>query len=245
MDSSLVQDLSAQELAQQLCIHDFQLFRNIPAIEYLNQIWRRPNDEELLTCPSLDYFIARFDKESYWVATEVCCVKDKKKRIQVLEKFIMTAKLCQTYGNFFTMFALIAGLSLSSVSRLKKSFEGLSKTAKATVEELEKLADPSKNMKNYRDCLAKTNPPIVPFLPIYLKDLTFINDGNESKIFTNMINFDKLRMMARRVHDITDMTKVQYIFSPKPIVQNYLNKPSIEKDSQKLKEMSLDCEPKK
>lgn len=236
---SLFMEIPVEELAQQLCLHDFKLFQNIQAIEYLNQIWRKPGDEG---SPGLDYFISRFDKMSYWIVTEVCTTKDKKARIKVLEKFIQLAKLCQTYGNFFTMFALIAGLSLSPVTRLKATWEGISKPVRATHEELEKMADPSKNMKNYRDTLAATAPPIIPFLPIYLKDLTFINDGNELRIFNNMINFDKLRMMAKRVRDITDMTQYEYDYEATPAVQNYLNKPTVERDVNKLKEWSLECE---
>lgn len=238
---SLFMDIPVEELAQQLCLHDFKLFQNIQAIEYLNQIWRKPGDEN---SPGLDYFISRFDIMSYWLVTEVCSTKDKKARIKVLEKFILLAKLCQTYGNFFTMFALIAGLSLTPVTRLKATWEGISKPVRATHEELEKMADPSKNMKNYRDTLSATAPPIIPFLPIYLKDLTFINDGNELRIFNNMINFDKLRMMAKRVRDITDMTNYGYEYDAKPAVQNYLNKPTVERDLVKLKELSLECEGK-
>jgi len=76
------------------------------------------------------------------------------------------------------MFAIIAGLNLTPVLRLKKTWELLPLATKKIFAELEKLIDPSKNMKNFRDIVASATPPIVPFLPIYLKDLTFMNDGN-------------------------------------------------------------------
>lgn len=62
------------------------------------------------------------------------------------------------------MFAIIAGLNLSPVQRLKKTWEALPNPTKKIFAELEKTIDPSKNMKNFRDMLAAATPPIVPFL---------------------------------------------------------------------------------
>ncbi|KAI8592856.1 ras guanine nucleotide exchange factor domain-containing protein [Geranomyces variabilis] len=232
--------ISVEDMSQQLCIHNFKLFHNIHPIEYLNQIWQSPDESS----PSMKYFVDRFDKESYWVATEVVREKDLKKRVAVLRKFIHTGKMCQELNNFFSMYALIAGLNMPPVQRLKKSWEALPDKTKKTYAELEKIQDPSRNMKNYRDLLAVASPPIVPFLPLYLKDLIFMNDGNESKIGTErqMINFDKLRMMGNRVKDISGLASVEYSFEPLPPVQNFLSKPPVERSLAKLREMSLECE---
>ncbi|KAJ3221580.1 hypothetical protein HK099_003367 [Clydaea vesicula] len=237
---SMILELNFEDISQQLCLLNYNLFKNIHAIEFLNQIWTKKGDESI--CPSLDFFISRFDKESYWVATEICSQKDLKKRVTILKNFILSAKRCQELNNFFSMFAIIAGLNLSPVLRLKKSWDALPKEAKKIFQELEKLIDPSKNMKNFRDCLALAVPPIVPFLPIYLKDLTFMNDGNQSKV-REMINFDKLRMMSNRVKDITGLVaRGSYKFELKSAIQNYISKPHVEKDVKKLKEMSKLCE---
>ncbi|KAJ3019960.1 hypothetical protein HKX48_001505 [Thoreauomyces humboldtii] len=236
----MVQEISVENLSRQLCIHDFKLFHNIHPIEYLNQIWQSNTESS----PSMIYFIDRFDKESYWCATEIVKEKDLKKRTALLQKFILTGKMCQELNNFFTMYAIIAGLNVTPVQRLKKTWAALSDKAKNTWAELEKIADPSRNMKNYRDKLAVATPPIVPFLPLYLKDLTFMNDGNESKMGEQrqMINFDKLRMMGNRVKDISGLGSVEYGFDPIPPIQNFLSKPPIEKSLAKLKEMSVECE---
>ena len=68
-----------------------------------------------------------------------------------------------------------------------------------------------------------------------------MNDGN-AKLVENMINFDKLRMMANRVKDIVSLVDVEYKFELNPQIQNYIAKPPIEKDLAKLKELSLQCE---
>lgn len=82
-------------------------------------------------------------------------------------------------------------------------------------------------MKNYRDKLATAIPPMVPFLPIYLKDLTFINDGNPSKI-DGLVNIDKLRMIAERVLQITSVAKILYDFQTNPALLNYISRPPMD-----------------
>ncbi|KAJ3009268.1 UNVERIFIED_CONTAM: hypothetical protein HDU68_002772, partial [Siphonaria sp. JEL0065] len=222
---SMFLELTPEVLSQQICIHNFKLFKNIHPIEFLHQIWG--SDREMT--PYLNFFIDRFDKESYWVATEIVTQKDIKKRTKVLANFILTTKACQEANNFFSLFSLMSGLGLSPVSRLKKTWEALPEKAKTVYEELEKIIDPSRNMKNYRDLLTKAVPPIVPFLPIYLKDLTFMNDGN-SKIVEGMINFEKLRMMGNRVKDIVSLVAVEYKGEVLPHIQNYIAKPPVEKN---------------
>lgn len=104
-------------------------------------------------------------------------------------------------------------------------------------------------MKNYRDKLSTSCSPMVPFLrnlfanpASYLKDLTFINDGNARQM-RGMINIDKLRMMAGRVQEITLLAAEPFIVHSNPALLNYISKPHIEKDINKLKEMAYILEP--
>ncbi|ORZ40619.1 ras guanine nucleotide exchange factor domain-containing protein [Catenaria anguillulae PL171] len=239
---SMILEYTPLQVAQQLCLYNWRLFRNIHPIEYLHHIWTKRTADDDSHSPSLDYFIARFDLESYWVATEICMVKDPKKRAAVLSQFIEIAQHCLSMNNFFSTFSLISGLGLRPVERLKKSWKLLSPEDQAKYDELVKVCDPSRNMKNYRDRLAAAKPPIVPFLPIYLKDLTFLNDGNPSSV-RGLINFDKLRMMSRRVQEIVLSRGTRYDIANVNQVQNYLKKPPAERDLSKLKEMSNELEP--
>ncbi|KAJ3211559.1 Ras protein-specific guanine nucleotide-releasing factor [Entophlyctis luteolus] len=234
---SMFMDIKPSVLGQQLCLYCFSLFRNIHAIEYLDQIWSGKKEDT----PFLSYFIERFDKESYWVATEILSERNLKRRIQILKNVILATEASVSHNNFFSLFSFISGLNLSPVSRLKKTWGGLPDPIKSIYQKIEKLADPSRNMKNYRDLLATVAPPIVPFLPIYLKDLTFMNDGNE-KFIDGMINFERLRMMGCRVKEIVSLAEVNYSFSPDPAIQNFIAMPLVETSLAKLKEMSCLCE---
>jgi son of sevenless-like protein len=57
--------------------------------------------------------------------------------------------------------------------------------------------DPNQNYRKYRDLEKTQTGPKVPFLTLYLKDLTFINDGNPNKK-NNLINFSK----NWQIHDV-------------------------------------------
>ncbi|VDL99477.1 unnamed protein product [Schistocephalus solidus] len=63
------------------------------------------------------------------------------------------------------------------------------------------VLDPSRNFFHYRNLLTAEGPhaPLIPYLPLVLKDLTFIHLGNPSRYADNLVNFAKLRMIAKEV----------------------------------------------
>lgn len=79
---------------------------------------------------------------------------------------------------------------------------------------LQELMDPSRNMSKYRQLVVAElhgQHPIVPFYPIVKKDLTFIHLGNETRV-EGLINFEKLRMVAKEVRTLTQMCSSTYDF---------------------------------
>uniref|UniRef100_A0AAQ4Q9J3 Rap guanine nucleotide exchange factor 4 n=1 Tax=Gasterosteus aculeatus aculeatus TaxID=481459 RepID=A0AAQ4Q9J3_GASAC len=61
--------------------------------------------------------------------------------------------------------------------------------------EFENLMDPSRNHRAYRLTVAKLEPPIIPFMPLLIKDMTFTHEGNRTFI-DYLVNFEKMRMIA-------------------------------------------------
>jgi Rap guanine nucleotide exchange factor 4 len=90
-----------------------------------------------------------------------------------------------------SFFAIIMGLSNVAVSRLSMTWEKLPIKYKKIFSEFETEMDPSRNHRKYRIRLEKLSPPYIPFMPLLLKDLTFIHEGN--KTFKNgLLNFEKM-----------------------------------------------------
>lgn len=96
-------NFDASQIAQQLCFHNYEIFKKIHPIEFLNEIWKKDNDSS----PSFKFFCERFDKESYWCATELVsnqiaqrgqkginAAQELKTRVKLLSKFISVANVC-------------------------------------------------------------------------------------------------------------------------------------------------------
>ena len=100
------------------------------------------------------------------------------------------------------MFAVLSGLGAAPVHRLQQTWKLLPSKVTNQFKELESLMDPSRNMSKYR-CLKQENemPPLVPFVPVIKKDLTFLHLGNDTKV-EELINFEKMRMIQFSVEQM-------------------------------------------
>lgn len=63
-----------------------------------------------------------------------------------------------------------------------------------------------------RQSLHMANPPCVPYLGMYLTDLTFIEDGNSDKMKGGLHNFVKRRYYANVLQEIQQYQQMRYQF---------------------------------
>jgi len=71
--------------------------------------------------------------------------------------------------------------------------------------EYEQLMSPGGSFARYREHLRNVNPPCVPFLAVYLSDLTFIDEGNPDTFPTDgleLINCDKSQLVYEVVSKV-------------------------------------------
>ncbi|KGL91829.1 Rap guanine nucleotide exchange factor 3, partial [Charadrius vociferus] len=151
-----------------------------------------------VTTANLERVMRRFNELQYWVATELCLCPEVGRRAQLLRKFIKLAAHLKEQKNLNSFFAVMFGVSNTAVSRLAKTWERLPHKIRKLHSALERMLDPSWNHRVYRLAVAKLSPPIIPFVPLLLKDMTFIHEGNRT-LAENLINFEKMHMMAKTV----------------------------------------------
>lgn len=60
------------------------------------------------------------------------------------------------------------------------------------------------------------------FIGILLKDIFFIDEGNEDFINTTHVNFEKMEMLADYISKIISMQKQTYKFTPSLVLKAYL-----------------------
>ncbi|GLV34005.1 PDZ domain-containing guanine nucleotide exchange factor [Carabus blaptoides fortunei] len=200
--------LNAVEVAIQLTLQDFSIFRQIEPTEYIDELFEL---RSRYGTPMLEQFGALVNREMFWVVTEVCSEHNPVRRMKIIKQFIKVARQCKECKNFNSMFAIVSGLGHGAVSRLRQSWDKLPGKYQRAFSELQALMDPSRNMSKYRQLVSseQTQPPIIPFYPVVKKDLTFIHLGNDTRV-EGLINFEKLRMIAKEVRSLSNMCSSPY-----------------------------------
>ncbi|KAG0266652.1 hypothetical protein BG011_001499 [Mortierella polycephala] len=197
--------LNTRDLARYLTLADMKAFRSITVFELMSGWWKRKQatenkrwsersdgDSKTISRLSVEIdgpedgaieaYTRRANMLSYWVAHEIVSTAGAKTRKQLIKKFIEVAKICRSLNNLHTAMFIISALTSTPVRRLASTWRLVSSKDMETLKGLETLLDPSGNMRCYRQAIAEAEAPTIPFLPILLKDITFILDGNPSMI---------------------------------------------------------------
>lgn len=218
-------DIDPQEMARQITLLEYDLFKEILPKECLGQAWTKKEKE--VKSPHVLRMIHWSNEVSWWVTTEVLKRDSPKLRSDVLKYFIKLAKYCKDLNNFNAVFEILAALQSSAVDRLKRTWEKLERVVKVMHLELTGVTSRDKNFKNLRDHLKKSLPPCIPYLGMFLTDLTFIDQGipdrlKSEKIQDGLINFDKLRQTAIVIKQIQLFQQTGYGLEPVKEIREYL-----------------------
>ncbi|XP_062825258.1 rap guanine nucleotide exchange factor 4 isoform X2 [Anolis carolinensis] len=240
--------MSSKDLAYQMTIYEWELFNCVHELELLYHTFGRHSFKK--TTANLDLFLRRFNEIQFWVVTEICLCSQLSKRVQLLKKFIKIAAHCKEYKNLNSFFALIMGLSNVAVSRLTMTWEKLPSKFKKIYAEFESLMDPSRNHRPYRLAVAKLEPPVIPFMPLLIKDMTFTHEGNKTFI-DSLVNFEKMRMISNTVRTVKFCRSQP--FTPDASlanknhqdVRNYVRQLSVIDNQRTLSQMSHRLEPRR
>lgn len=230
------------KFTQQICLLDKQLFCQIRPRDFLAQY-------NGLSVASIDTFIDWFNNLSQWVATTVCVASSFEERVGVIERWLELARQALAVSNYNFLMAIVSGLNMSPVQRLKRSWNEVSKKYIAVREEAEQILDPANNYKKYRAVLAAKMSDIVPlkiipFIALYLKDFFFMNDGNPSLFGEGLVNYDKFELIAGKMREIRRCQMSDFTgFTPIPEIQTALKGIQVYSET-KLYQLSLICEPR-
>ncbi|XP_012773762.1 rap guanine nucleotide exchange factor (GEF) 5a isoform X1 [Maylandia zebra] len=191
--------INTWDVAAALTHLDWSLFKSIHEQELVYYtLSRAPGTGHTA---ALSVLLQRCNEVQQWVMSEVLMCVSLNKRVQLLKKFIKIAAHCKAQRNLNSAFAIIMGLNTAAVSRLNQTWEKCPGKFKKLFSELELITDPSLNHKAYREAFKRMKPPKIPFMPLLLKDITFIHEGNKT-FHDNLVNFEKLHMIADTVRMI-------------------------------------------
>jgi hypothetical protein len=250
-EGALINTMEPEEIAAQISILNQKCFLRVQSHEFYRQAWVGP--EKANKAPNITAMIHTFNRLSGWVAATVVTTKDVQKRVSIIKKFIKIAYHCYKQRNFEGMFAIVFSLKQGSISRLQSTWKKV-----GTFKEWKKVqsvADAGKNCKSYREMVTgifntpiakekQARDPMVPYFGLYLKDLTFIEEGNRDTFDNGLANYDKMKLVSSAISQIQEFQKcAKYSATPLPHVQDYIMQRAQVINEDDLYEASIACEP--
>lgn len=238
-------DIDPLEMARQLTLMDSRLYNRIRPAECLGKAWSRENGIEI--AKGVRDVISANNRVSGWVSEAILVQEDVKKRAAWVKQFVAIADRCYFLNNFSSMMAIYSGLNNASLNRLRRTWDAVNQRHLQLFENMRTLLAPTRNFTKYRETLRKLNPPCVPFLGVYLTDLTFIEDGNTDKLRNDdrLINISKRQMTAEKIQEIMIYQSTPYNLTPVPGIQKFIEENLIEaRSDDELFEQSLRLEPR-
>lgn len=90
--------------------------------------------------------------------------------------------------------------------------------------ELENIFDLKGGYKSYRHALQNVDPPAIPFLGVFTKDVYLIRQHNDTYKEDGSINFEKFSLLVKIIRDLLHFQTISYRYESDPILQQYLKK---------------------
>ncbi|KAJ3438889.1 ras guanine nucleotide exchange factor a [Anaeramoeba flamelloides] len=235
-------DVDELEFARQFTLYVSELFRNIKPSELVTEAWQKKGLRSKAT--NVLTLINKFNEYSSHIATQIVQQEKIKDRVKIYSRFLKIGKAFIEMNNFDSVMSTIAGYTNSAVKRLKLTIDEVPKNVAKYLLEFKSILKHDKGYKEYRDRLDKTEPPLVPYLGIFLTDITFISSGSPSTI-DGLINFSKRKLLYNVVSKIQEYQRVRFKFHYVHQIQVLLRKGLKGKNDKELYKESLRREGRK
>jgi hypothetical protein len=158
------------ELARQLTIKGMTIFCSILPEELLAQEWTKKSGSTAVNVRAMSTLATDL---SMLVADTILFYDDAKKRAITIKHWIKVAQKCLELNNYDTLMAIICSLQSSTIIRLKRTWDMVSQKRKDMLKGLQAIVTTEMNSSVLRRRLQGHVPPCLPFVGMYLTDLTF------------------------------------------------------------------------
>lgn len=219
-------DFDPLELARQITMKVASIFCSILPEELLATEWMKRSGSLAVNVRAMSTLSTDL---ANLVADSILQLEEPKKRAVVIKQWVKIAKKCLELNNYDSLMAIICSLNSSTVLRLKKTWESVSQKTKNAFEELKQVVDISRNYTVLRQRLQGLIPPCLPFVGIYLTDLTFVDHGNpttrqlttEDEESIPVINYDKHMKTAKIISELQRF-QIPYRLTEVPELQTWM-----------------------
>ena len=222
-------DFDPLELARQLTLKESDIFCSILPEELLATEWMKKSGSMAVNVRAMSTLSTDL---ANLVAECVLQFEDNQKRAKLIKQWVKIASRCLDLNNYDSLMAIICSLNSTAIQRLTRTWAIVSTKTKTTLEKLRGIVDVSKNYTVLRQRLQNQVAPCLPFVGIYLTDLTFVDIGNQStrqlpgtgsevEVPTSVINFDKHMKTAKIISDLQRF-QIPYRLQEVPELQTWI-----------------------
>lgn len=220
--SPSIMDFDALELARQITIKQIGLFCSITPEELLGSKWTKNKG---VGAPNVKAMSAFTTGLSNLVVDTILQFDEIKKRAAVIKHWIKIGSQFLALNNYDGLMAVTCALNDSSIKRLRMTWDTISSRRKETLKSLQAIVEISQNHKALRARLAGQVPPCLPYVGMFLTDLTFVDAGNPAKKTTDtgltVINFDKHMKTAKCIGELQRF-QIPYRLTEVPDFQEWI-----------------------
>ncbi|KAJ6240892.1 ras guanine nucleotide exchange factor i-related [Anaeramoeba flamelloides] len=234
-------DIGEVEFARQYTLYVFELFQKIKPSELVTEAWQKKSLKSKAT--NTLALINKFNEFSKFISTTIVEARTVKERARYYQKFLKIGKHLLELQNYDSLMSIHAGYMHSAVKRLKLTISEVPKNIIKLFLEIKSILKHDQGYKEYRQMLEKKEPPLVPYLGVFLTDITFISTGSPDKV-NGLINFAKRKLLYNVVSKIQQYQRVPYNFFPIHQIQVLLKKEFKYKNDKDLFQISLKREPR-
>ncbi|XP_077576368.1 ral guanine nucleotide dissociation stimulator-like 2 isoform X3 [Stigmatopora nigra] len=203
----------SEAVAEQLTRIETDLFVRLVPYHCLGSQWsQRDKKGREGACGSVRATVRQFNRLANAVLASCLMGGLTLNPARLLEKWIAVAQACRERKNFSSLYAIVSALQSKPIHRLRKTWQDTDKEAVRKYEELRDIFSERDNYAHSRELLKEegtskyANPErqrkhaaegaprgTVPYLGLFLTDLTMLDAAVKDRLENGYVNFDKRR----------------------------------------------------
>ncbi|KPP73286.1 ral guanine nucleotide dissociation stimulator-like 2-like [Scleropages formosus] len=263
-DATNILGFPAELIAEQLTMIETELFVRLVPYHCLGSLWsQRDKKGREGVCWSVRATVKQFNRLAN--AVTASCLWDtslqSQQRARLLEKWI---RECHRRKNFSSLYAIVSALQSNPLHRLRKTWV---ETDREAVKRYEELSDIFSEKDNYSQCreLLKEQSPVnvdtkvnnrrrtgsvtrgtVPYLGIFLTDLTMLDTAVKDNLENGYINFDKRRRefeVLSQIKHLQSTCKNCSFFRDEEFLEWYHSVPTLNEEERLSNQIEAATEP--